>query len=74
MLVKWNVPIRAGEVEQRTEAVGPDRERHRTEGANRREANDDANDAEEHLCGRVDRIRNWLAGLAEERGGETGQD
>src|SRR4029077_3608511 len=47
---------------------------HRTERTDRRRAHDDANDAEEDLCHRVDRIVDLLAQLPETRDGEARED
>src|SRR6202043_4114753 len=74
---------RAGEIEradqrdqvpQRGEPVSADRKRHRAESPERRDADDDADDAEEHLGGLVDGMGDRLADLTEKGDGKTGKD
>ena len=67
-------PDQRDQVPQRADAVGADRERHGAERADRRDADDDADHAEEHLCRLVDRMRDRLAGLAEIGDGKARQD
>ena len=62
------------EIGEALEAEGADRERHGAEGADGREMHDDADDAEEDLAGSVDAGRDPLAGLAEPRYGDAGED
>ncbi len=62
------------QVDQRAEPIGADGERHGAERADRRHAHDDADDAEEHLCGGIDRVIDLLADCAQSRDDETGEN
>jgi len=57
------------QVPERPQSVGADRERHGAERADRRRANDDVDDPEEHLGRDVDRVGDALAELAHPRDG-----
>ena len=62
------------EVDEALQAEGPDGERHGAEGADRREIDDDPDDAEEHLSGRIDGVRNALARRTQARDRDAAQD
>ena len=62
------------EVDQRAEPIGADGERHGAERADRRHAHDDADDAEEHLCGGIDRVVDLLADRTQAGDHEAGEN